>query len=83
MLAQCEGMMTFTELASVPSDPMAPFTDRLRLAVAAYLAASRAPPASTPNLTCAATWPGAPSTAWTRSASLVASGVASFLPSRQ
>src|SRR6476469_10886076 len=31
-------MMTFTELASVPSDPMAPFTDRLRLAVAAYLA---------------------------------------------
>ncbi len=38
MLAQCEGMMTFTELASVPSDPMAPFTDRLRLAVAAYLA---------------------------------------------
>jgi len=38
VLAQCEGMMTFTELASVPSDPMAPFTDRLRLAVAAYLA---------------------------------------------
>lgn len=31
-------MMTFTELASVPSDPLAPFTDRLRLAVAAYLA---------------------------------------------
>ena len=31
-------MMTFTELASVPSDPMAPFTDRLRLAIAAYLA---------------------------------------------
>jgi hypothetical protein len=30
-------MMTFTELASVPSDPRAPFTDRLRLAVAAYL----------------------------------------------
>ena len=31
--------MTFTEqLASVPSDPAAPFTDQLRLAVAAYLA---------------------------------------------
>jgi integrase/recombinase XerD len=30
--------MTFTELASVPSDPLAPFTDQLRLAVAAYLA---------------------------------------------
>ncbi|MGH7484529.1 MAG: hypothetical protein ACREMY_02850, partial [bacterium] len=38
VLAQCEGMMTFTELASVPSDPLAPFTDRLRPAVAAYLA---------------------------------------------
>jgi integrase/recombinase XerD len=31
-------MMTFTELAPVPSHPPAPFTDRLRLAVAAYLA---------------------------------------------
>ena len=30
--------MTFTELATVPSDPLAPFTDQLRLAVAAYLA---------------------------------------------
>ena len=30
--------MTFTELASVPSDPLALLTDRLRLAVAAYLA---------------------------------------------
>jgi len=30
--------MTFTELAAVPSGPPAPFTDRLRLAVAAYLA---------------------------------------------
>jgi hypothetical protein len=35
--SQCQGMMTSTELAFVPSDPMAPFTDRLRLAVAAYL----------------------------------------------
>jgi integrase/recombinase XerD len=31
-------MMTSTELASAPSDPPEPFTDRLRLAVAAYLA---------------------------------------------
>src|SRR5690348_9010481 len=31
-------MMTFTDLASLPSDPPAPFTDRLRLAVAGYLA---------------------------------------------
>jgi integrase/recombinase XerD len=38
VLAQCQGMMTFTELAFAPSDPLAPFTDRLRLAVAAYLA---------------------------------------------
>ena len=35
---QCQGMLNLTDLASVPSDPMAPFTDRLRLAVAAYLA---------------------------------------------
>src|SRR6266487_6264805 len=31
-------MMTFTELTPAPSDPPEPFTDRLRLAVAAYLA---------------------------------------------
>ena len=31
-------MMTFTELAPAPGDPPEPFTDRLRLAVAAYLA---------------------------------------------
>jgi integrase/recombinase XerD len=31
-------MMTFIELALVPSDPLVLFTDRLRLAVAAYLA---------------------------------------------
>jgi integrase/recombinase XerD len=36
--AHCQGMMNFTDLASVPSRPLAPFTDRLRLAVAAYLA---------------------------------------------
>jgi site-specific recombinase XerD len=36
--AQCQIMMNFTELASVPTDPPATFTDQLRLAVAAYLA---------------------------------------------
>jgi hypothetical protein len=30
--------MTLTELVPAPSDPPEPFTDRLRLAVAAYLA---------------------------------------------
>jgi len=36
--AQCLGMMTFTELSPVRSDSLVPFTDQLRLAVAAYLA---------------------------------------------
>jgi hypothetical protein len=36
--ADCLGMMTFTELPSVPSASLVPLTDRLRLAVAAYLA---------------------------------------------
>jgi hypothetical protein len=31
-------MTTFTELTSAPSHPPVPFTDQLRLAVAAYLA---------------------------------------------
>ena len=31
-------MMAFPELPSVPSDDLVPFTDQLRLAVAAYLA---------------------------------------------
>ena len=31
-------MMTFSDLAAVPPDPPAPFTDQLRLAAAAYLA---------------------------------------------
>jgi hypothetical protein len=38
MQAQCLGMMTSTELASVPSNRLAPFTNQLQLAVAAYLA---------------------------------------------
>ena len=37
-LLQCEDMVNLTDLASVPSAHLAPFTDRLRLAVAAYLA---------------------------------------------
>jgi hypothetical protein len=36
-LPHCQRMRNFTDLASVPSHPLAPFTDRLRLAVAAYL----------------------------------------------
>jgi hypothetical protein len=35
---QRQGMTTFTQLAPAPPDPPEPFTDRLRLAVAAYLA---------------------------------------------
>ena len=31
-------MRNLTDLASVPCEPLGPFTDRLRLAVAAYLA---------------------------------------------
>ena len=38
MRAQCLGMANFTELPSIPSAHLMPFTDRLRLAVAAYLA---------------------------------------------
>jgi len=37
-VAQCLGMMNFTELPPVPSDHLVPVTDQLRLAVAAYLA---------------------------------------------
>jgi site-specific recombinase XerD len=38
VLAQCLGMMSFTDLMSVPAGQPAPFADQLRLAVAAYLA---------------------------------------------
>ena len=31
-------MMSLTDLPSIPSDPLVPFSDQLRLAVAAYLA---------------------------------------------
>jgi hypothetical protein len=36
--AHCLGMMSFTDLASIPSDRLVPLPDQLRLAVAAYLA---------------------------------------------
>jgi integrase/recombinase XerD len=56
--SQCQIMMNFTELASVPSDHLMPFTDQLRLAVAAYLArfegSSRDHTAS--DLRCFLTW---------------------------
>jgi hypothetical protein len=56
--AQRQSMMTFTELASAPSEPPVPFTDQLRLAVAAYLArfkgTSREHTES--NLRCYLTW---------------------------
>src|SRR5271166_4687247 len=52
--------MTPAEPASAPSS-LGPLADQLRLAVPAYLAASRALPVSTPNRTCAATSSGAPS----------------------
>jgi hypothetical protein len=35
---QCQGTLNLTDLASAPSEPLGPFTDRLRLAVAAFLA---------------------------------------------
>ena len=37
-LPHSQRMLNFTDLASVPSHPLAPFADRRRLAVAAYLA---------------------------------------------
>jgi hypothetical protein len=58
-------MKTFTDLAPAPPDPPEPFTDRLRLAVAAS-PVSRAPPASTLNPISAATLHGPRSAAWIR-----------------
>ena len=63
---QCRGMLNFTDLASVPADSLAPFTDRARLTVAAYLARFTGVSRNRTNPTCAATCPGAPSGAWTR-----------------
>ena len=51
-------MTTFTDLASVPSDPLVPFTDRLRLAVAAYLARFKGSSRehTEPDLRCYLSW---------------------------
>ena len=59
-------MLHLIDLASVPSDPLAPFTDRLRLAVAAYLARFKARPVIALNPTCTATSPGGLNEGWTR-----------------
>jgi hypothetical protein len=45
-------MVSFTDLACGPADHKAPSTDRLRLAVAAYLARFTGSSVSTPNRTC-------------------------------
>jgi hypothetical protein len=51
-------MITFTDLASVPSHPSEPFTDRLRLAVAAYLARFKGSSRehTEPDLRCYLVW---------------------------
>jgi len=51
-------MMNFTEPASVPTDPLEPFTDRLRLAVAAYLARFKGSSrqCTSSDLRCYLTW---------------------------
>jgi hypothetical protein len=61
---QC--MTTFTQLTSASFHPLEPFTDQLRLAVAAYLARFKGTSREHTDRTCAVTWPGAPSRAWTR-----------------
>jgi integrase/recombinase XerD len=55
---QCLGMMYLTELPSVPNDHPAPFTDQLRLAVAAYLARFKGSSRehTTSDLRCYLTW---------------------------
>jgi hypothetical protein len=53
-------MTNFTDLPSGPPDHLVPFTDQLRLAVAAYLARFKGSSATTRSPTCAASWPGAP-----------------------
>jgi hypothetical protein len=65
--AQGRRMMYCNELASAQASATVPHSDRLRLAAAAYLARSRAPPESTPPPICAVISRAAPSAAWTRS----------------
>jgi hypothetical protein len=55
----CQDMMTFTELATAPSDPLAPSLTSSGWQWPPTWPASRAPPVSTPSPTCAATSPGA------------------------
>jgi hypothetical protein len=50
---QRQGRTTFTQLTPAPSDPPEPFTDRLRLAVAAYLARFKGTTRGKPNRTYA------------------------------
>ena len=64
--AQCLGMMSFTDLASVPSDRLVRFTDPLRLAVAAYLARFKGSSRAHTSRTCAVSSPSAQSAGWTR-----------------
>jgi hypothetical protein len=59
-------MMTFTGMPSVPPDPLAPFTDQLRLAVAAYLSRFTGSSREHTESAGAASRPGAPSAAWNR-----------------
>ena len=59
-------MMTFTELPSIPSDPLVPFTDQLRLAVAAYLARFNGSSREHIESDLRCYLPGAPSMAWIR-----------------
>jgi hypothetical protein len=63
---QRQAMMTFTGPAPAPGDLPEPFTDRLPLAVAAYLARFKGSSREHTESACAATCPGAPSAAWTR-----------------
>jgi hypothetical protein len=50
-------MKNSTGLSSVPSDHLVPFTDQLRLAVAAYLARFKGAPVTTePDLRCYLAW---------------------------
>jgi hypothetical protein len=59
-------MISFAELPSVPSDNLVPFTDQLRLAVAAYLAHFKGSSRYHTEPICAASWPGVRNVVWTR-----------------
>jgi len=59
-------MTNFTELPSVPSDRLVPFTDQLRLGVAAYLARFKGSSRDHTESDLRCSWPGALNAAWTR-----------------